>query len=71
MNRSRVQQLLGGLWGGQGLGDLPETCVLDYWQGAWGLTGAGGKWSRFCSNTAGQQVSAGRALFLSNFLRVE
>ena len=38
MNRSRVRQVLGRL-GGLGVGDLSETCVLDYWQGAWGLMG--------------------------------
>ena len=38
----------GVLWA-LGIGDLSETCVLDYWQGAWGLVGSGGKWSMFCS----------------------
>ena len=27
-----------GVWG---VGDLSETCVLDYWLGAWGLVGSG------------------------------
>ena len=44
-----MQQLLGGL-GGLGVGDLSETCVLDYWQGAWGLMDSGVKWSRFACN---------------------
>ena len=32
------------------------SCVLDYGQGAWGLMGSGGKWSRFSSNAAEHKV---------------
>ena len=56
---------------GLGVGDQPQSCVWDSWLGAWCLMRSGGKWSRFCSNTAEQQVFAGHALFLSNFLRVD
>lgn len=39
------------------VGDLSETCVLDYWVGSGGLMGSGGKWSRFCRNTVEQKDS--------------
>jgi hypothetical protein len=47
---------LGG-FGTLGVGDLSETCVLDYWQAGWGLMGSGGKWSRFSSNAVEQNGS--------------
>ena len=50
---AECSRLLGGL-GGLEVGDLSETCVLDYWVGSGGLMGSGGKWSRFSSNAVEQ-----------------